>query len=155
MVFDSWTIERVKEITEIAGTPIAILFTGIALHIDAVVRRAQTNGEIAKRHFELWTYFYSRPTLAGLRDRERDLIAHPLTDEEVHFVNFLLLHLRETYYASRARIYRQPECLGDDIREFLSYPTFLSAWERLRPLHDRKFVRFVERNRAGKKARLL
>jgi len=145
----TWTIERWKEIFEFGGTLGALLFTGIALHIDARVRRAETIIEITKQHRELWMYFYDRPHLARLFDMNRDLKAHPLTDEEVHFVNFLLNHLRATFYARIARIFVQPECLSEDMKGFFSYPATRAAWEKQKRSHERKFVAFVELNLAA------
>ncbi len=146
MELAAWTIERWKEIFEIGGTLAALLFTGVALHIDARVRRAQTIIEITKQHRELWVHFYDRPGLAGLLDKKRDMAAHPLADEEVHFVNFLLNHLRATFYARIAGIFVQPECLKDDIGEFFSFPATRAAWERQKGSHEPKFVAFVEAN---------
>lgn len=144
MLDPSWHIERWREIFEIGGTAAALLFTGVALHIDARVRRAQTLIEITKQHRELWMDFDARPKLAGLFDKRRDMAVHPLADEEVRFANFLFLHLRASYGAKIAGVHTLPEHVEDDWREIFSHPAIVAAWDRMKHLHDRKFVALVE-----------
>ncbi len=144
MVEASWGTEQWKELFEIAGTMGALLFTGIALHVDARVRRAQTLIEITKQHRELWIYFDEHPELAGLFDEKRDLRERPLTDAERRFANFLFLHLRASYGAKKARIHVLPEHVEEDWREIFTHPAVAAAWERVRHLHDRQFVALVE-----------
>lgn len=127
-----------------SGTICAILFTGFALHNDARVRRAQTLIEITKQHRELWIYFDEHPKVSGLFDKNRDVSAHPLSDEEVRFANFLFLHLRASYGAKRARVHTMPEHVEDDWREILTHPAVSVAWDKMKHLHDRQFVALVE-----------
>jgi hypothetical protein len=148
MADSNWIAGHWQEIIESTGIIGGLFFNGLSLRIDARVRRAGTIVEITKQHRELWAYFEERPNLSPLFDRKRDLTVHPLADDEVHFVNLVLNHLRATFYAATAHIFIQPECLSEDIRDFLSYPGPLAAWKRLRPMHDQKFVAFIERNRA-------
>lgn len=144
MIEASWSIARWKDIFEIGGTLGALLFTGIALHIDARARRAQTLIEVTKQHRELWMYFDEHAGLKRLFDKSRDMTAYPLADEEVRFTNFLFLHLRASYGAKQARIHVLPEHVEDDWREIFMNPAVAAAWERVRHLHDRAFVALVE-----------
>lgn len=146
MIEASWDIHRWKEVFEVGGTAAALLFTGVALSIDARVRRAQTVIEITKQHRELWLSVLDRPQLSSLFDRKRDLRAHPLTNEEVHFVNFMIHHLRATFIARGAGIFVQPEQLVRDMKEFFSLSSVAEVWARQKQFHDRKFVAFVEQN---------
>lgn len=144
MIEHSWTIERWKEVFEVGGTIAALLFTGVALHIDARTRRAQTLMEVTKQHRELWMYYDEHPGLARLFEKQRDMAVHPLTDEEARFANFLFLHFRASYGAKTARIHSLPEHVADDWREIFTHPAIRVAWEKVRHLHDRKFVVLVE-----------
>jgi len=141
-----WIMEHWAGIVENAGVIGGLLFTGLAFRIDARVRRAETLIEITKQHRELWLYFAEKPELSELFDPKRNLVARPLANEEVHFVNLLLNHLRATFYARSAGIYVQPEGLADDISGLFSLPAPRAAWEGLRKYHDQKFVAFVEGN---------
>lgn len=140
-------MEQWKYLLEMSGTIGALLFTGFALHIDARVRRAQTLIEITKQHRELWIYFDEHPKVARLLDKSRDMGAYPLADEEVRFANFLFLHLRASYGAKRARVHTMPEHVEDDWREIFTHPAVCAAWDKMKHLHDRKFVALVERYR--------
>jgi hypothetical protein len=141
----AWIIEHWTGAVESAGIIGGLLFTGFGYFRDARVRRVETLIEITKQHRELWTHLGERPESATLFDRDRDLDADPVTDREVQFVNLLLLHLRATFYARRARIYIQPERIDQDIRSFFSYPASRAVWERLKNSHDRRFIAFIER----------
>jgi hypothetical protein len=143
----SWFVTHWKDILENAGIIGGLLFTGLALQIDARVRRAQTLIEITKQHRELWMYFDEHTKLAGLFDAERDLRHEPLTDAEMRFANFLFLHLRASYGAKRAKIHVLPEHVEDDWREIFTHPAVAAAWERVKHLHDGKFVALVEEYR--------
>ena len=133
-----------KEVFELGGTAAALLFTGVALHVDARTRRAQSLIEITKMHRELLGHFYERPALKAALDPKRDTAAHPLTDEELHFLKLLIGHLRVSWFAHQSRVYVAPERLPEDIREVFSLPGPRSAWEQLRKYQDAKFVAFVE-----------
>ena len=144
MTIATWLVSH-KDLIEVFGVVGALLFNGIQLHIDARVRRGESVLEITKQHRDLWNLFCENPRLSHLFDKERELTAHPLTDEEVRFANFLFLHIRASYYAEKARIFRTPERLGQDIRETLTMPGPRAAWERMKSLHEREFVTFIER----------
>ncbi len=123
-------MDRWRELFEISGPIGALLFTGIALRIDSRVRRPQTLIEIIKQHRELWVYFDEHPKLAGLFDTNRDMSAHPLTDEEVRFANFLFLHLRASYGAKKPIIHVLPEHVDEDWRGIFTHPAVGAAWHR-------------------------
>lgn len=126
------------------GIIAGLLFSGVGFWRDARVRRAQTLLEVTKLHRELWTRYEERPELAGLFDKSRDLVARPLTSEEVRFANFLFLHLRATFDAEKSGIYVWPEHVTEDWREILAHPATSAAWARVKHLHDREFIAFVE-----------
>jgi hypothetical protein len=108
------------------------------------VRRAQTAMEITKHHREIWMYYDEHPEIHTLFDRDRDMIARPLTGQEAHFVTFLLNHIRVTFYDRNAGIYVQPQALNLDIRMTFSYPGPRDVWRRVKKYHDAKFVAFID-----------
>ncbi|HWA87276.1 MAG TPA: hypothetical protein VG710_13695 [Opitutus sp.] len=146
MVLTAWLVGN-KDIFEVLGIVGGLLFTGLSLRIDARVRRAETLIEITKQHRELWMYFDEHPKLARLFDKNRDMAVHPLADEEVRFANFLFLHLRGSFGAKAARINVLPEHVEDDWREIFTHPAVTAAWDRMKHLHDHRFVALVERYR--------
>jgi hypothetical protein len=123
----------------------ALLLSAVEFLRRETASRAETTSKFTERHRQLWSHFDARPELAGLLDKARDLRAHPLADDEVHFVNFVLLHFRDTYFAEMAGTYIQPVFVNEDVQKFMSYPAISAAWLELKKLHDPKFVRYVER----------
>lgn len=144
MAVEAWSIDRWKELFEVGGTICALLFTGVALRIDARVRRAETLIEFTKQHRELWIYYDENPSLAKLFEKERDVESRPLSDGEIRFANFLFLHLRAAYGAHKSGILVLPEKVKEDWREIFTHPAIVVAWTKMNSLHDRDFVAFVE-----------
>ena len=138
-VAENWSLERV-------GIVVSLFYAGLGSSRAARAIRAEMNFKITEQHHKIWSEIRTSPEWLTLKDRTRDLAAHPLTDEEVLCVNFLINHLRSTFYAHRAGIYVQPAALKEDISDFLSYPAIRAAWDELKSNHDLKFVRFVQRN---------
>lgn len=141
-----WVAEHWKHLAENLGLLSGLVVAAISFHADAKVRRVETIFKMNENHRELWMHFYARPELAGILDVSRDTVVCPPTDEEVHFVNFLFLHLNGVFRASKAGISITPEHLADDIRSFFSLPVPKVAWSKLQGSHDRDFVAFVRRS---------
>ena len=124
-----------------------LFFTGFSLRIDAKVRRVGNLFEVTKQHREIWIMIYSRPELKRVIESKPNLDMRPITDEERLFVTFLMLHLATNFRAAQAGMFMLPEERHSDISNFLSRPIPKAIWEKLKPLQDREFVEFVERNR--------
>lgn len=140
-----WITEHWDKILQNVGIVSGLLVASITFHIDAKVRRAETLFKMNEHHRELWMHFYSHPELAGILDEKRDVVTRPPTSEEVHFVNFLFLHLRSSFYARKAGIYSvQPDRLREDVRALFRFPVPRFVWDELRPGQDEKFASFVE-----------
>ena len=124
-----------------------LFFTGFSLRIDAKVRRVGNLFEVTKQHREIWIMIYSRPELKRVIESKPNLDMKPITDEERLFVTFLMLHLATNFRAAQAGMFMLPEEIHSDISNFLSRPIPKAIWEKLKPLQDKEFVEFVERNR--------
>lgn len=141
-----WIVEHWRHLVENIGILSGLIVAAVSFHKDAKVRRVETLFKMNEHHRELWMHFYSRPELAGILDAKRDILICPPTNEEVHFVNFLFLHLNGVFRASKAGVSIRPEHLADDIRSFFSLPVPKLTWERLQSSHDREFVAFVNQS---------
>jgi hypothetical protein len=140
----AWVGEHWESLSSVLISTVALLFSAYIYRKDTKVKSAMATFEITKFHRDYWTGYYDRPGLARLRDRSRDLAAHPLADEEVRFANFLFLHIRTSYVFEQAGIYDRPERLKEDIQETFSPPAVRAAWEQMKRLHDSDFVAFIE-----------
>lgn len=143
-MFWDWLSNHGSDLLGDIGIVAGLLFTGFGFRRDARVRHGETLIELTKQHRELWMYYDDHPELSGLFDRNRDMAAHPLTDEEVRFANFLFLHLRASYGAKKARIHTLPDHVAEDWAEIFAHPAIRAAWSKMKSLHDRRFVAVVE-----------
>lgn len=148
MIDTTWLAEHMEEIIQYAGIIGGLFFTGYTLRTDSKVRQAETLIEINKQHRELWLHFYENRQLAQIFNSNRDISTHPLADEEVHFVNFLINHLYTAFFALKSGIYVPQKGLPDDIRRFFSYPSVKTIWTAKKHLYDDDFQRFIERSLA-------
>jgi len=121
-----------------------VLLPSIALLLDARARRVGNLIQLTQQHRELWERMYVQPELARILDPGPDLAATPVTAPEEMFVTFLILHLSNSYYAIRSRVFQKPEGLRKDIELFFSLPIPRAVWEKVKILQDAAFAEFVE-----------
>jgi hypothetical protein len=126
-----------------------LLFTGMAVLLDARARRVGNLIELTQQHRDLWERLYEQPQLARILDPAADLTRSPVSAEEETFVIFLILHLSNTYYAMRAGFFQKLRGLHKDIERFFSLPIPRAVWNKVKDLQDESFVRFVENSFAS------
>ena len=121
-----------------------LFFTGIALNIDAKVRRVGNLFTVTKHHREIWTTLYDRPELKRVVDASADLNSNAISDEEELFVHLLILHLASSYRAAKAGMHLLRGEIRADVTAFFSLPIPRAVWERTKRFQDRDLVAFVE-----------
>jgi hypothetical protein len=136
---DNW-FTLLQSIGIIAG----LFFTAHALREDSKERRVSNLMEITKNHREIWTELYSRPELSRVLEANADLKHAPITRQEDVFVRLLILHLNSVYHAWKDGVLSNLEGLPKDIQWFFSLPLPQKIWEKIKPLQDATFVRYVE-----------
>lgn len=144
MGFVAWLSSHLFSLIQVIGIVGGLTFTAMSFQMDARSRKVSNLLAITKSHREIWSELYEHPELARTLEAKRDLAREPIRPEEELFVKMLILHLNSAFYASRYRELIQPEGLSRDIQEFFSLPVPRVVWDRLRPLQDKNFVRFVE-----------
>lgn len=122
----------------------SFLFAAFSLRANTRERRLQNLQTFTDRHQEVLSKLLSEPRIL---DAGIDAVSP--TQQEIHAVNFLLLHLKSAYEAHDAGMYRLPENVHADIQLLFSYPIPRTVWAEVKDMHDREFVAFVERARAG------
>lgn len=150
MVFTEWLSSHLFSLIQVIGIVGGLTFTAISFRLEARARQVGNFLAITKNHREIWSELYAHPELARVLEAKRDLAKEPIKLEEELFVKFLILHLNSAFYASRHRELIQPEELSRDIQEFFSLPVPRVVWDRLRPLQDKNFARFVDENSHSK-----
>ena len=143
MEFLRWVFEHGAAFIQSAGIILGLLFTGAALRAETRSRQIENLIRITEGHRAIWTYFDERPELHRLFQHQVDLKQHPLTAEEIRFVQFLINHLLLTFRAQQRGLYGSPERLKDDVRSFFSLPIPKAAWEKVRRYQDADFQIFI------------
>jgi len=123
-----------------------LFFTGMAVLLDARARRVGNLIQLTQQHRDLWERLFIQPELARILDPAADSARSPVTAEEEMFVIFLILHLSNTYYATRGGFIQKLRGLRKDIERFFCLPIPRAVWEKVKDLQDESFVRFVERS---------
>jgi len=149
MGFNQWIEQNWLALVQTVALGGGLLFTGIAITLDARARRVGNLIQLTQQHRDLWERLYAQSELARILDPAADLAKSPVTVEEERFVIFLILHLGDTYYATRAGFYQKLPGLRKDIERFFSLPIPHAVWARVKDLQDETFVRFVETSLAS------
>ena len=144
MGFNGWIGQNWLALVQTVALAGGLLFTGIAITLDARARRVGNLIQLTQQHRDLWERLYAQSELARILDPGADPAQSPVTVEEERFVIFLILHLSDTYYATRAGFYHRLPGLRKDIGRFFSLPIPRAVWEKVKDLQDETFVRFVE-----------
>jgi len=144
MGFYGWVGQNWLALVQTAALFTGLLFTGIAVMLDARARRVGNLIQLTQQHRDLWERLYTQSELARILDPAADAVKSPVTVEEETFVIFLILHLNNTYYATRAGFYQKMHGLRKDIERFFSLPIPHAVWEKVKDLQDESFVRFVD-----------
>lgn len=140
--------ELILDLIQSIGIIGGLFFTGWAIYRDGQAQRAANLLKLTEQHRDIWKELFARPALSRVLRAEADPVAEPISDDETLFITLLILHLNTAYSAIRAGVLKEPEGLTPDIRGFFSLPIPRAGWEKMRHLHDRDFVAFVEAKRS-------
>ena len=149
MGFNEWIGQNWLALIQTGALAGGLLFTGIAVLLDARARRVGNLIQLTQQHRDLWERLYMQPELARILDPDADPAKLPVTAQEETFVIFLILHLSNTYYAMRAGFFQKLRGLRKDIERFFSLPIPRAVWEKVKDLQEESFVRFVEESSAS------
>lgn len=140
-----WLTEHWFTLLQSTGIIASLLFTAASFRIDVKERRLSHIQAITSHHRELWTQLHQSPELARILDADADINERPVSTIEEQFTVLIILHLNSSFRAISERLYRAPDHLQEDIRQFFSLPVPMTVWHRVKPMQDRDFVDFVER----------
>ena len=146
----NWLNNNWLNLVQSGGIIAGLLFSAVALHLDANARRVSNVLSITQNHREIWTELYRRPELARVLEPKVDLETAPISHNEELFIRMLILHLNSVYHAQKYGLLLNLEGLPKDIQWFLSLPMPQIIWERIKPFQDADFVWYVESCRTQK-----
>lgn len=142
-----WLSEQWFELFQTIGIVAGLFFSNYALRRDEQARRISSLNAIKQDYLEIWNKVYERPELVRVLNSSVDLDANPITTAEWLFIKLLVLHLDSVHRAIKAGLFVSVEGLQKDIEEFFKSPIPKVIWEKMKPLQDKEFVRFVEDSR--------
>lgn len=99
---------------------------------------------MTQAHRTIWMKFFESPHLKRILDHKPELAKHPVTDEELMFVNLIILHLTTVLTAVAKGVFPKPAGLDVDIRDFFSLPIPKTAWNQTKTFRDPETIRYVE-----------
>lgn len=138
-----WLAENWFTLLQSVGIVGSLLFTAWIIRADSKARRIDNLLSITAAHRDIWQ-LYRRPELSRVLDPTADQTEKSITPDEHVFVLLIILHLSAVYRANKAGFLQTPEGMRRDVQSFFSLPIPKAIWQRVRPLQDRDFVRFVE-----------
>jgi hypothetical protein len=142
----TWLNDNWFALVQSGGIVAGLGFTGFALRSNTKALRIQNLFSLTTQHREIWSLVYSHPELSRILESKVDLAQNPVTAEERLFINFLILHLTDSFVAIKTGLFTSPENLAKDIHEFFSLPIPQSVWKTSKTFQDKDFVLFVERS---------
>ena len=145
MELSRWFAQHGFTVLQSIGIIAGLMFNAIAIRTDVKSRRVTNYITVTAHHREIWSRFAAQPGLARVVDPHADLEASPIAPEEELFTRDLILHLSSAHQAMRDGLMMNLEGLPQDVRWFFALPIPKAVWERLKPLQNREFVRFIER----------
>jgi hypothetical protein len=144
MRFYQWIGQNWLQLVQTGALAGGLLFTGMAILLDARARRVGNLIQLTQQHRDLWERLYVQPNLARILDPSANPDPTKVTAEEETFVIFLILHLSNTYYATRSGFFQKLRGLRKDIAGFFALPIPRAVWKKVRDLQDESFIKFVE-----------
>ena len=146
---ESWLIENWFDALSAVGIIGGLVFTALALRLDANARKVANLLTITTNHREIWKEFFRRPELARVLEATADLARKPIAPEEKEFVNFVILHLSTVYYATKDDVVTRLQGLRHDVGSFFSLPIPSKIWEKSKMFQNKDFINFVDDCRGG------
>jgi hypothetical protein len=139
-----WFFEQYGQIIESVGIIASLCFAALAYRADMRTRKADILIRITEGHRQIWTFYEQTPELSRIFNSSVDVKATPPTAKELRFVQFVINHIVITFKSHKMGIYRQPEALEADIRDFFAWPISKETWKRVRRYQDADVIEFFE-----------
>ena len=139
-----WLAENWFMALNAIGVVGGLLFTSYSLHSETKTRRIANLLALTEGHRDIWKELLRTPGVQRVLDPAANLAKQPVTLEEEVFANLVIQHLSVVYHAMRNELTVKPEGLRRDVWWFFSMPIPAEVWDKLKVLHNDRFVAFVE-----------
>jgi hypothetical protein len=141
---EAWLSENWFNLLSAIGIIGGLLFTAFSLRSETKTRRIENLLILTQSHREIWAELFRDPDLARVLNPIPELSKKPLSRDESIFVNMVIQHLSSTFEALKTGLTIKSEGLKKDVGDFFSLPIPRTIWEKLKPLQNDDFVKFVD-----------
>lgn len=141
---EGWIAGNWFDLLQTAAIVTGLFATVHNIRADRRERMVNTQFTIASAHREIWSRLADNPKLARVLRGDANTSEKAITLDEELLVQFLILHLRATFKARRAKMDFGDDRVALDTRYFFTLPIPRAVWERSREFQDADFVAFVE-----------
>jgi hypothetical protein len=139
-----WVSTNWFELLQSIGIVTGLLLTAYARRMDATARKISNFLAITERHQALWNQMHERPELDRILDEKATLDKTPVSFQEQRFVTLVAIHVDSVHRAMKSKMFPKMEGWQKDVKEFFSLPIPRVIWAKVKHLHNRDFVEFVE-----------
>lgn len=127
------------------GIIATLLLTTTMLRRQMNQTRVSNSLLVTQHHREIWSLTFENDALKRVFDKEADIQATPITEQERMFVNLIFLHMSASFKAIQAQAIYPVDGMAEDLIDILSHPIPFQVWSDMKPYHDKIFVNFVNR----------
>lgn len=146
-----WVTQNWFELLSTVGIIGGLIITAVTLHSETKTRRVANLLTLTQNHRELWKVFYQNVEMTRILDPAADPKSFPVNRGEEIYVNTVIQHVAAVFRAMKTDLTIKPEGIQQDVRTFFSLPIPRLVWDKIKPLQDKDFVKFVEDCLAGTK----
>lgn len=127
-----------------AGIIFGLSVTALGYRRDLRERRLSNLLALKTEHRELWSLVHENPRLARVLDPDADLLAKPLTHEEVVFLRQVIVHFAVAWQSLQDGMPLNAEGFEEDAAAVFNLPLPRAAWREVKNVQHPGFVQFVE-----------
>ena len=137
-----WITRHWFDLFQTVGIIGSLLLAAYATWKDAQARRIGNSIAINGQYRTIWKDIYEYPHLARVLEKDAD--AKDISTGEELFVTTLISHLSTVFRAMKHGEFVKLEGLENDVREFFTLPIPKAVWNKLKPVQDANFAKFIE-----------
>ena len=140
----TWVGEHWFDLFQSAGIIGGLLVATYAAWKDEQARKIGNLIALNEHYRQIWTESFQRPQLSRVLQKDADIGAQAVSNEERIFVNLIIMQLHAVWRASKDGLFVTVEGIRQDVRGFFLLPIPKAVWEQSKLLQNGDFVSFVE-----------
>ncbi len=148
--FESWLEANWFSAVQTVGIVLGLLFTGLSLRRDTRSRRLSNLLALKEEHRELWSIVHQKPEFARILQRDVDLVASPMTNEEEVFLRQMIVHFAVSWEFIQDGTPLDLGAFRRDAAEIFSLPLPKLAWSRAIRAQNPIFAKFIRNAVSGR-----